>query len=99
MTQQKPAKQHSTVQWLLSDPPVFLQSLKLSSLMPLYKRRRLALKPFGGSVVIFNPRCKMEIGKSGEGLDDSHTLKDSWGLAFAKPSMILSRVGSQLVMR
>jgi hypothetical protein len=80
-------------------PPWFLQALKLSSVTPLYNLKRFALKPLGGSVVMLMPRCNKEVGKSCEGLDDSHSLKRSCGLDDSKSSVILSNVGSQLVVR
>ena len=38
-----------------------------------YRRARFARRPFGGSVVIFNPRWRMARGKCGVGLDESHS--------------------------
>ena len=53
----------------------------------------------GGSVVILMPRCRMAMGKWGEGLLDSQRRKSGWGFLASKPSTSLSRAGSQVVMR
>mmetsp|Transcript_21941 Transcript_21941/g.60905 ORF Transcript_21941/g.60905 Transcript_21941/m.60905 type:complete len:273 (-) Transcript_21941:4321-5139(-) len=45
------------------------------------------------------PRCRIAMGNLSLGLLLNHRRKLSWGLAFSKPSMILSSSGSQLVMR
>ena len=39
---------------------------------------RFALKPRGGSFVIFTLTCITATGKCGEGLDVNHNRKDSW---------------------
>lgn len=62
-------------------------------------RSRLARRPFGGSVVILMLRCRMAMGKAGDGDDDSQRRKRSWGRCCSKPSISLSSAGSQLVMR
>ena len=50
-------------------------------------------------MVILMPLCRMAMGKSGEGLLESHRRKSGWGFLPSSPSTILSRAGSQLVIR
>ena len=40
-----------------------------------YEPRMLARRPFGGSLVILTPFCRMETGKCGDGADVSHSRK------------------------
>ena len=50
-------------------------------------------------MVILMPLCRMAMGKRGEGLLESHRRKSGWGLRASRPSTILSRAGSQLVIK
>lgn len=50
---------------------------------------------FGGSVVILMLACKMEIGKSGWGLELSQRRKEGWGSSTCSCSTSLSRFGIQ----
>ena len=50
-------------------------------------------------MVILMPLCRMAMGKRGEGLLESHRRKSGWGFRASKPSTILSRAGSQLVIK
>ena len=50
-------------------------------------------------MVILIPLCRMAMGKRGEGLLESQRRKSGWGFLASRPSTILSRAGSQLVMR
>ena len=62
-----------------------LQRAKLSSLTVLYSLSKLALKPFGGSVVILMPRCRMAMGKAGLGLEDSQSLQQGRSMSELSP--------------
>ena len=53
----------------------FLQSFSYSSVMLLYVRSRFDRRPCGGYSVIFTPFCSTGIGKEGEGIEVSHSLK------------------------
>lgn len=39
--------------------------------------RRFALRPAGGSLVIFTPSCRMDTGKAALGMDVIHSLRAS----------------------
>ena len=65
----------------------------------VYNRARLARSPFGGSVVIFKPRCKIANGKAGVGFDDNHNLKFSCGGSFSKFSMMHWSSGNQDIIK
>mmetsp|Transcript_29052 Transcript_29052/g.63633 ORF Transcript_29052/g.63633 Transcript_29052/m.63633 type:complete len:267 (+) Transcript_29052:1953-2753(+) len=67
--------------------------------MLFISRVMLALRPFGGSVVILMPRCKMPIGNLGWGEDESQSLKDGWGERVCSVSMSLSSSPSHDIIR
>jgi len=54
------------------------------------------IQTLGGSVVILMPACKMEIGKSGCGLELSHNRNCGLTLPVCSISTILSSFGIQL---
>ena len=73
--------------------------VNLDSEMLLMRRVMLALRPFGGSVVILMPRCRMPMGKSGCGEDESHSRKPWLGLRAGIASIILSSSPSHDIIR
>lgn len=60
-----------------------------------YVIRILALRPVGGSSVIFTPFCRIATGKIGEGMEVSHRRKSFDIFSGLKSSTILSNVGIQ----
>lgn len=65
----------------------------------MHRRMLSSSNTLGGSVVILMPLCRIAMGKRGEGLLESHMRKSGWGLRASRPSTILSRAGSQLVIK
>mmetsp|Transcript_17838 Transcript_17838/g.51894 ORF Transcript_17838/g.51894 Transcript_17838/m.51894 type:complete len:287 (-) Transcript_17838:5645-6505(-) len=59
----------------------------------------LALRPLGGSVVIFRPFCRMPMGNFGCGAELSQRRNCGLGLRAGRSSMIFSSSLSQLIMR
>mmetsp|Transcript_56930 Transcript_56930/g.151591 ORF Transcript_56930/g.151591 Transcript_56930/m.151591 type:complete len:300 (-) Transcript_56930:251-1150(-) len=67
--------------------------------MLLINRVMFALRPLGGSVVIFTALCRMPIGKESSGADDSHKRNCGCGWRAGIPSMILSSSPSHDIIR
>ena len=58
-----------------------------------YEPSRLALNPFGGSLVILTPSWSTETGKWVDGADVSHRRKSAWARSGERSSQIFSSVG------
>ncbi len=54
------------------------QSLNSFYEIPTYDLNKLALKPWGGYIVILTLFCKTEIGNEPVGIDVNHNLKSLW---------------------
>ena len=92
-------KKHRPNNNFLNSPDLSIPSMNSSVTTFVYDPIKLARTPFGGSMVILMPFCRMKAGKCGDGSDVSHNRNDSLIRSGDNSSHKRSNVGIQEIQR